>query len=71
MMGRQRRDQGRLFHEFRLESAQIGNLPMLVLVDVPLSEAFQPAKDALRWTVMLTLGVMLAVLAGVWLRAPA
>jgi hypothetical protein len=61
----------RLDREIVTASAQIGTLGMLVFVDSPLSEALRTVHDALRWTVMLTLGVMLALLAGVWWRGSA
>ena len=57
-----------LDREIVTASAPIGTLGMLVFVDLPLSEALRTVYDAFRWTIMLTLGVMLALLAGVWLR---
>ena len=48
--------------------ALIGSLNWLVFVDVPLSEALQPIYDLLRRTIIvLALGLVFAVLAGIWL----
>ncbi|MFZ0850946.1 MAG: ATP-binding protein [Hyphomicrobiaceae bacterium] len=48
--------------------ALIGSLNWLVFVDVPLSEALQPIYDSLRRTIIvLALGLVFAVLAGIWL----
>jgi signal transduction histidine kinase/putative methionine-R-sulfoxide reductase with GAF domain/HAMP domain-containing protein len=48
--------------------APVGGLGWLVFVDLPMSEAFQPVYDSLRRTAfILTLGLIGAVLAGIWL----
>ena len=57
-----------LDREIITASAPIGTLGMLVFVDLPLSDALRTVHDAFRWTIMLTLGVMLALVAGVWFR---
>ena len=46
----------------------IGSLDWLVFVDLPLIEALQPIYDLLRRTIIvLALGLVFAVLAGIWL----